>query len=136
MARRQRALVPQLWQRELGVRRARIDAAADRQHQRSSNQGRRAQISLAARPPPRRSSVVERSRPMRRAWTPAESWAGRGETSTAMPEIDRVVREIVDEMRRRPDRGGGATYIPQLAPVDAQAVGLVVIDADCRRAAA
>src|SRR5262249_30785696 len=67
MARRQRALVPQLWKRKLGVRRTWIDAAADRQHQRSSDQGERAQISLAAGPPPRRSSVIERSRPLRRA---------------------------------------------------------------------
>jgi glutaminase len=53
-----------------------------------------------------------------------------------MPEIDRVVREIVDEMRRRPDRGGVATYIPELARVDAKAFGLVVIDVDGRVAAA
>jgi len=30
--------------------------------------------------------------------------------------LDRVVREIADEMRQRPDRGEVATYIPELAP--------------------
>src|SRR5207248_3320820 len=53
MARRQRQLVPQLRQRELGIRRARADAPAHRQHQRPSHQGGRAQVSLAARPAPR-----------------------------------------------------------------------------------
>jgi glutaminase len=33
-------------------------------------------------------------------------------------------------MRRRPDRGEVATYIPELALVDAQAFGLAVVDAD------
>ena len=47
-----------------------------------------------------------------------------------MPDIDRVVRGIVDEMRQRHDRGEVATYIPELARVDAKAFGLVVIDAD------
>src|SRR5271169_6479162 len=61
MARRFRQLVPQLRQRELGIRRRRPDAAADRQHQRSADQGERAQISLAARPPAGRSSFAERS---------------------------------------------------------------------------
>jgi glutaminase len=53
-----------------------------------------------------------------------------------MPDIDRVVREIVDEMRQRPDRGEVATYIPELARVDAKAFGLVLIDVDGRVAAA
>src|SRR5258708_307624 len=53
-----------------------------------------------------------------------------------MPEIDRVVREIVDEMRQRPDRGDVATYIPELARVDPKVFGLVVIDADGHVAAA
>jgi glutaminase len=53
-----------------------------------------------------------------------------------MPDIDRVVREIVDEMRQRPDRGEVATYIPELARVDAKAFGLVVIDVDGHVAAA
>src|SRR3954447_26920320 len=41
-------------QRELGVRQARPDAAAHRQHQRLADQGERAQVPLAARPTPRR----------------------------------------------------------------------------------
>src|SRR6266536_3366446 len=62
MARRQRQLVPQLRQRELGIRPGRLDAPSHRQHQRSSHQGERAQIPLAPRPPPRRSPFAERSR--------------------------------------------------------------------------
>ena len=61
MARRQRQLVPQLRQRELGIRRARPDAAAHRQYQRPPHQRERAQVSLAARPAPRRSPVLERA---------------------------------------------------------------------------
>ena len=47
-----------------------------------------------------------------------------------MPNLDLVVKEIVDEMRQRPDRGEVATYIPELARVNANTFGLVVIDAD------
>src|SRR6266581_4323637 len=61
MARRQRQLVSQLRQRELGIRRARLDAPAHRQHQRFADQRRRAQIPLAAWPPPERSSVAQRT---------------------------------------------------------------------------
>ncbi|WP_082476025.1 glutaminase [Methylobacterium sp. Leaf99] len=46
------------------------------------------------------------------------------------PDLHAVVREIAEEMRARPDRGEVATYIPELARVDAGAFGLVVIDAD------
>jgi len=46
------------------------------------------------------------------------------------PDLQTVVREIAEEMRARPDRGDVATYIPELARVDADAFGLVVIDAD------
>ena len=46
------------------------------------------------------------------------------------PSLDVVVREIADEMRQRPERGEVATYIPELARVDAKAFGLVVIDAE------
>ncbi len=46
-----------------------------------------------------------------------------------MPDLDSVVKEIADEMQRRPDRGEVATYIPELARVDPDAFGLVVIDA-------
>jgi len=47
-----------------------------------------------------------------------------------VPDLDRVVREITDEMRQRPDRNEVASYIPELARVDAGAFGLVVIDAE------
>jgi glutaminase len=47
-----------------------------------------------------------------------------------VPELDVVVAEIVDEMRRRPDRGEVATYIPELAVVDPRQFGLAVITAD------
>jgi glutaminase len=50
--------------------------------------------------------------------------------SGAVPNLELVVREIADEMRQRPDRGEVATYIPELARVNANAFGLVVIDAD------
>jgi glutaminase len=72
----------------------------------------------------------------RRAGPRLSPAASRDETSNAMPDIDRVVREIVDEMRQRPDRGEVATYIPELARVDTKAFGLVVIDVDGRVAAA
>jgi glutaminase len=47
-----------------------------------------------------------------------------------VPELDQVVREIVEEMAQRPDRGEVATYIPDLARVDPKHFGLVVIDAE------
>jgi glutaminase len=50
--------------------------------------------------------------------------------SIPAPNLDVVVQEIVDEMRQRPDRGEVASYIPELARVDACAFGLVVIDAE------
>jgi glutaminase len=51
-------------------------------------------------------------------------------------ELERVVKEIADEMRQRTDRGEVATYIPELACVDPQAFGLAVIDAEGNVAAA
>jgi glutaminase len=47
------------------------------------------------------------------------------------------VKEIADEMMERKDRGEVATYIPELAGVDVNAFGLVVVDpaAMSRRAA-
>ena len=45
----------------------RPDAAAHRQHQRSADQGRRAQISLATRSPSRRSPIAERAGPFVRS---------------------------------------------------------------------
>jgi glutaminase len=50
--------------------------------------------------------------------------------SNAVPDLDRVVKEIADEMAERPDRGEVATYIPELARADPKAFGLAVIDAD------
>jgi glutaminase len=50
--------------------------------------------------------------------------------SNAVADLDRVVKDITDEMRLRPDRGEVATYIPELARVDAKSFGLVVIDAE------
>jgi glutaminase len=50
--------------------------------------------------------------------------------------LDRIVKEIADEMRQRPDRGEVATYIPELARVDAKAFGLVLVDAEGNVAAA
>ncbi len=50
--------------------------------------------------------------------------------SNAIPDLKHVVRDIADDMRRRPDRGEVATYIPELACADPNAFGLVVIDAD------
>ena len=47
-----------------------------------------------------------------------------------MPELTQVVRDIAEEMARRPDRGDVASYIPDLARVDPKHFGLVVIDAD------
>ncbi|MDP3897099.1 MAG: glutaminase [Mesorhizobium sp.] len=53
-----------------------------------------------------------------------------------MSDLDSVVREIGQEMAQRPDRGEVATYIPELARIDAKSFGLVVIDADGHVAAA
>ncbi len=53
-----------------------------------------------------------------------------------MPDLDLVVRDIAAEMEQRTDRGQVATYIPELARVDARSFGLAVIDADGRVAAA
>src|SRR5207344_1187473 len=50
-------------------------------------------------------------------------------------DLDRAVKDIVDEMRQRPDRGEVATYIPELARVDPKAFGLVVVDAESNVAA-
>jgi glutaminase len=47
-----------------------------------------------------------------------------------VPELTQVVKEIAEEMALRSDRGEVATYIPDLARVDPQQFGLVVIDAE------
>lgn len=56
--------------------------------------------------------------------------------NNAVANLERIVNEIADEMRQRPDRGEVATYIPELARVDAKAFGIVVIDAEGNVAAA
>ena len=48
--------------------------------------------------------------------------------TTEVNDIQQVVREIVDEMHARTDRGTVASYIPELACVDPQAFGLAVVD--------
>lgn len=53
-----------------------------------------------------------------------------------MPQLDQVVKEIAQEMAQRPDRGTVASYIPELARVDAKSFGLCVIDNDGQVAAA
>jgi glutaminase len=53
-----------------------------------------------------------------------------------VPHLDQVVKEIAQEMAQRPDRGTVASYIPELARVDAKSFGLCVIDNDGQVAAA
>lgn len=48
------------------------------------------------------------------------------------PDLQRVVTEIAEEMRQRPDRGDVATYIPELARADPARFGIAVIDAEGR----
>jgi glutaminase len=45
-------------------------------------------------------------------------------------KLETAVRDIVDEMRQRTDRGTVATYIPELARIDASSFGIAVIGAD------
>ncbi len=52
-----------------------------------------------------------------------------------VPDLETIVKEIADEMRARPDRGAVASYIPELARVDAEQFGLAVIDREGRVAA-
>ena len=54
----------------------------------------------------------------------------------AIPELALAVREIAEDMRRRPDRGKVAAYIPELANADTNAFGIAVIAADGTIAAA
>ena len=53
VARRERRLVPVLWQRTVGIRRERADGAAPSLHQRCPDQGKRAQVHMGRRPPAR-----------------------------------------------------------------------------------
>jgi glutaminase len=54
----------------------------------------------------------------------------------AAPDLDVIVREIAEDMAQRKDRGAVASYIPELACVDVNSFGIVVIDAEGRVAAA
>jgi len=51
-------------------------------------------------------------------------------------DLDRVVGDIADEMRQRPDRGEVASYIPELARVSPSHFGIAVIDSNGRVACA
>ena len=53
-----------------------------------------------------------------------------------MPQLEQVVQDIAEAIQKRTDRGEVATYIPELAHVDAGAFGLAVVDAEGRVAAA
>jgi glutaminase len=53
-----------------------------------------------------------------------------------VPDLDAVVSEIADEIKKRQDRGEVASYIPELARVDPAAFGIAVIEADGNIAAA
>ena len=53
-----------------------------------------------------------------------------------MSDLNRIVSDIADDMRRRTDRGEVATYIPELARADPKAFGLVVVDPQGNVAAA
>jgi len=48
--------------------------------------------------------------------------------SLTEPDLTVIVSDIVTDMRVRKDRGTVATYIPELANVDAQRFGLAVVD--------
>jgi glutaminase len=49
-----------------------------------------------------------------------------------VPDLDHIVKEIAAEMAERPDRGAVATYIPELANVDAGQFGIAVVDNEGR----
>ena len=51
---------------------------------------------------------------------------------TSTPDLKAIVEDIADAMRRRPDRGTVAHYIPELARVDPDQFGMAVIDAEGR----
>ena len=50
--------------------------------------------------------------------------------------LDRAVKDIAEDMMQRTDRGDAASYIPELAGVDAGSFGLVVVDTNGHVAAA
>ncbi|MCK0207616.1 glutaminase [Starkeya koreensis] len=47
-----------------------------------------------------------------------------------MPDLDRIVREIAEEMAARTDRGDVATYIPELARADPNRFGIAVVSGE------
>jgi len=51
-------------------------------------------------------------------------------------DLERIVRDVAEEMRQQTDRGEVASYIPELACVDAGSFGITVIDMDGNVAAA
>jgi glutaminase len=52
------------------------------------------------------------------------------ESCAAVSTLDVIVKEIAEEMKQRKDRGAVASYIPELADVDAKSFGLAIVDAD------
>jgi glutaminase len=56
--------------------------------------------------------------------------------SNPEPKLDRIVKEIADEILKRTDRGDVATYIPELARIDPKQFGIVVVDSEGNVAAA
>jgi glutaminase len=51
---------------------------------------------------------------------------------THVPDLQKIVTEIAEEMRQRPDRGDVATYIPELARADPGKFGIAVVDTEGR----
>nr|WP_281493668.1 glutaminase [Ancylobacter koreensis] len=50
--------------------------------------------------------------------------------SEPVPDLDRIVREIAEEMAARTDRGDVATYIPELARADPNRFGIAVVSGE------
>ena len=61
---------------------------------------------------------------------PDETTSSSAPASASPPDLQAVVDEIVEDMRKRPDRGEVATYIPELGRVDPGAFGLVIAGGD------
>jgi glutaminase len=55
--------------------------------------------------------------------------------TTSTPDLATIVREIAEEMRERKDRGEAATYIPELAGIDVNQFGMVLVDREGQVAA-
>ena len=74
----------------------------------------------------------------RRRRVPCNAKPGNAEKgqSVGTSKLEDVVSDIAAQMSERSDRGKVATYIPELAKVDPQAFGMVVVDSDGRVAAA